>query len=251
MVVVLTVGLAVASRSITSLRTSTEEENSQRAFSAAEAGIEKIIKTGGSISNLSFKNNSTITSATSTEISGTQFLLNGGNTIERNDGADVWLVPHDSATDNPIYTNAWTGTSITVYWGSDSTGCSDPALEIVAIEKSGVNFISKRYAYDPCISRRANNKFTAPTSGSYNVLGKAFSYRQSIPVSSGLVVRVIPLYFSAKATGIDLTGPAVSQGKKVEAVGKSGDTERKISMFQGYPKISSEYFYVLLVPKNQ
>src|SRR3990167_6486206 len=58
MVVGLTVGLAVASRSITNIRTSTEEENSQRAFSAAEAGIEKVLKTGASSSLSNIGNNS-------------------------------------------------------------------------------------------------------------------------------------------------------------------------------------------------
>ncbi len=39
MVVVLTMGLSVASRSITNLRIATEQDNSQASFSAVEAGI--------------------------------------------------------------------------------------------------------------------------------------------------------------------------------------------------------------------
>ena len=42
-VIALTVGLAAISRSITSTRISTEESNSQKALSAAEAGIEEQI----------------------------------------------------------------------------------------------------------------------------------------------------------------------------------------------------------------
>jgi len=45
MVVALTVGLSIASKTIISLRTSTEEANSQKALAAAEAGIEQALKT--------------------------------------------------------------------------------------------------------------------------------------------------------------------------------------------------------------
>lgn len=44
-VVALAVGLSVASRNITNLRTATQTDQSQRAFTAAEGGIEKILST--------------------------------------------------------------------------------------------------------------------------------------------------------------------------------------------------------------
>ncbi|MDP2632311.1 MAG: hypothetical protein Q8P25_01150, partial [Candidatus Curtissbacteria bacterium] len=42
-VVALAVGLSVASRNITNIRTSTQTEQSQRAFSAAEGGVEDVL----------------------------------------------------------------------------------------------------------------------------------------------------------------------------------------------------------------
>src|SRR3990167_6666943 len=42
-VVALAVGLSVASRNITNLRTSTQTEHSQRAFTAAEGGVEDVL----------------------------------------------------------------------------------------------------------------------------------------------------------------------------------------------------------------
>ena len=42
-VVVLAIGLSVASRNITNLRTSTQTEQSQRAFTAAEGGVEDVL----------------------------------------------------------------------------------------------------------------------------------------------------------------------------------------------------------------
>lgn len=52
-IVVLTIGLSVASRNITNLRTTTQTEQSQRAFTAAEGGIEDILANIDEISSLS------------------------------------------------------------------------------------------------------------------------------------------------------------------------------------------------------
>ena len=46
-VVVLAIGLSVASRNITNLRTATQSEQSQRAFGAAEGGVEKVLSDFG------------------------------------------------------------------------------------------------------------------------------------------------------------------------------------------------------------
>ena len=56
MIVALTVGLSVVSRTITNLRISRQSEESQRAFQAAEAGIEKTIESG-SPSSIDLTNN--------------------------------------------------------------------------------------------------------------------------------------------------------------------------------------------------
>src|SRR3990167_8580957 len=50
-VVVLAVGLSVASRNITNLRTATQSEQSQRAFSAAEGGVEKVLSNFAGFAN--------------------------------------------------------------------------------------------------------------------------------------------------------------------------------------------------------
>lgn len=51
-VVALAVGLSVASRNITNLRTSTQTEQSQRAFSAAEGGVEDVLSRLGDVKNV-------------------------------------------------------------------------------------------------------------------------------------------------------------------------------------------------------
>src|SRR4051812_24360818 len=82
MVIVLTIGLSLATRSVTNLRQATEEDNSQRAFSAAEAGVQVALKTGA----FAQKNFSTSTqySAKIVPISGQEVSINQGKIIPRN-----------------------------------------------------------------------------------------------------------------------------------------------------------------------
>jgi len=62
MVIALTVGLSVISRSVTTLRTTKESESSQRAFSAAEAGVAKLLNSNNtSISSTTLSNGSSFT----------------------------------------------------------------------------------------------------------------------------------------------------------------------------------------------
>lgn len=51
-VVVLAVGLSVASRNLTNLKTSTQAEQSQRAFTAAEGGVENVLAKLNSVANV-------------------------------------------------------------------------------------------------------------------------------------------------------------------------------------------------------
>src|SRR5581483_11095277 len=119
MVVFLTVGLSVVSRSITNLRTSVDEENSQRAFSAAEAGVEQALKSGQGISiqtplNATDPKNPTfIKSVTVTSQSATQLLLNNGNQILKDDGYDLWLSNYPDYSAPQDY-------NLTVFWGIPS-----------------------------------------------------------------------------------------------------------------------------------
>lgn len=269
MVVGLTVGLAVASRSITNVRTSTEEENSQRAFSAAEAGIEEAIKQGcipvpppgtgcQTITGSFASDNQSQFSATVRllEDDGTGIILNGGNSVLVDDGIDVWLVPHDS-DGKPVYTTPWDGT-VTLYWGAQSlTACEEAALELVLIYGDTVNTAkSNRYAFDECTNRRngaTGNHFEDPPGGGESFAGKNFNYKtRTISVSDGYVLRVIPLYKNT-VLGIKSGGGNTlpSQGKIIESIGTSDPTKRKVTYFQGYPQLPAEFFpNILFWPKQ-
>lgn len=245
MVVSLTVGLSIASKSITSLRTSTEEANSQKALAAAEAGVERAIKSNLSIAEGSFSDNTTY-DTTITPVLGTSFQLNAGNPVLQDDGIDLWLSRY-STQDSQLYTNPWNG-SLTIHWGNTPTGCENAALEIALISGNRNNPVMTRYAYDPCPARSSSNSFDSVPVNQTTISGKIFYYQTVIPVSQGLIGRIIPFYTN---TVMAVTGSTAlpSQGSTIVSTGRAGDTERKVTVFQGFPEVPSEYFpYNLFTP---
>src|SRR5947199_3062644 len=94
MVVVLTVGLSAATRTITNIRVSNEEEDSERAFSAAEAGLEQALGRSSGVSG-TLDNTSTY-QTTVAQLSGTQFVLNNDLPVLKDDAVDIWLSTYPS-----------------------------------------------------------------------------------------------------------------------------------------------------------
>jgi hypothetical protein len=253
MVATLTIGLSVATRVITNSRTTKEEASSEHAFSAAEAGIERSL-----ISNLSnsgtFANASYTTSVSA--VSGVEFLLNGGSAVLKDDSADIWL------SDYPNYLNPWTG-NLTIYWGKEFDSC-DPdeasntmaALEIILISGTKASPKATHYVLDPCVGRASNNNFEISPVLSDALGGQTFAYKKTIVVSSGLILRIVPLYAPTLvgARGCDASGNNCAnlptQGTILQAVGQSENTVRRIVSFRGYPKLPTEIFpFVLFVPR--
>lgn len=242
MVVTLTVGLAVVSRSITQLRTTKEDEISQRAFSAAEAGVEKIINSPNQSATGTLNNNSSY-STTKVSISGSVIPINGLNPVPKDDGADVWLSRY------PDYSTPFTGT-VTVYWGQSNEVCTNganntqAALEIVVISGSVASPVITHYALDPCGARATLNNFSTSTpQGTLN--GKIYPHSYQISITNGLLMRIIPLYSSA-IIAVGASGNLPVQGETIESVGSSGDTKRKITVTKGYPKLPIEFFPSIL-----
>lgn len=246
MVIVVTVGLSIVSKSITSLRTSTEEANSAKALSAAEAGIAQTLQSRATIAGNTLPNTSYNTNIAAQ--SGLEVLLNGGNVASKDDGVDLWLVDYNNGS--PNYSTPWSGTSFTVYWGSSSDVCnSSPlintqaALEIVVVSGPLPGTI-KKFAYDPCSARKSNNNFSSASPGGI-VGGKTFAYSANIPITSGLIARIIPLYANT-IVGVRGATALPSQGSLITSTGSSGTPGnaviRKINVFQGYPQIPAQYF---------
>ncbi len=246
MVVILTIGLSLATRSIINTRSSTEENNSQEAFTAAEAGIERLLQDNSlsSIPDGRFGNVTYNAEVVTGNLS--EFLLNGGNQVLRGEGVDLWLSTY------PSYTNQWSGT-FTVYWGS-SDDCSVAIQNVAAVEVVVLSGLSKNnpsaqhYVFDPCPVRQNANKFNGTVGPGRRIDDtRTFVYSGSVSVTNGFIARIIPLYAN---TYMGVTGSNLPpQGKTVESTGNAGGTARKISVFQSYPRLPIEIFpYVIFSP---
>jgi len=257
MVIALTVGLSVASRSVVNLRNTSEDINSQKAFSAAEAGIEQALKNGSNI-NTDFGsiNGAKINQVSTMQIgqNATAFLMNNGYPIPQDDGVDVWLSAYATTSALLFTTPPWSGT-LTVYWGTSNDVC-DPsptkntmaAIEIIVITGTKTNPSLKRYATDPCATgRRTYNSFSV-AGGSGSAAGRNFPNSYSVSIASGLIARVAPLY-AAAPIGITGSAPFPAQGQLASATGIAGSSQRKVNYYQAYESLPSEYFYSLFAPK--
>lgn len=154
MLVALSIGLALTQRSVTDVNTSTQAEQSNRAFSAAEAGIEKALSSPLPIGTvIPLDNNS------SAQISQSGLLPYAGSgvaieypKIGRETTAHFWFVD-PSVVGAPVAYYNPAGATFNLYYGNAST-TDLPAVEVSVVIQSGSNFYSKQYYFDSSAPRR-------------------------------------------------------------------------------------------------
>lgn len=261
MIIALTVGLSVASRTVTNLSISRQSEESGRAFQAAEAGVEQILQSGARNSSKNWIENSSSFKTDATYPSGQSFSLNGGELVDQAVGMDVWL------SNYPDFSSQVTG-SVTIYWNtannqticSTSEGPGGPAsvksaLEVIVLYGTKLTPQMDKYMFDVCNSSRITTA-TMPTiltiaNGIPISGGPQFQNSATITIPSfggygGLIMRVIPIFNSTKMA-ITSTTPLPKQGSIVESTGSSGQTVRKVRYFASYPQIPVEIFPYSLI----
>ncbi len=258
MIIALTVGLSIAARVVTELKLSKQNEESQRAFQAAEAGIQKSLQLNTSVGLVPLDNNSSFSTELATDI-GTGILVNNGQEVDQATGADVWL------SDYPTFANP-IGGAMYVYWGSSSqSNCSStggdsvaPALEVVVLQGniSSPTVIKNIFEATPCGSSRISNATLGTQNGvsTWSFKGMNFLYRAPLTfngsnISGGLLMKAIPI-FNSSIVGFQTNGTGINfpaQGSVVTSTGTSGDTVRKIIYFQSYPQLPLEVFPYSLI----
>ncbi len=280
MIVALTVGLSIAARVVTELKLSKQNEESQRAFQAAESGVQRTLTSGAVNLPISLGNNSSF-STKITPNNGQAIIMNNGIQVDQAVGGDVWLSTYSSNPANqfqnpmgctqppsgPITCNDLT---ITMYWGSpNQTNCNPsgdnvaPAIEVVMLNGPvGSPSISKGlFEVAGCLSDNRLGSLPAEieqgttVNGPFTpkVGGPAFLYKADLKFNSGtlprhgLVMKVIPIFNSTTIGFQSATAVFPPQGSVVESTGTSGDTIRKVVYYQSYPQLPLEVFpYSLL-----
>lgn len=153
MLVALSIVLAFTQRSVTDVTTSTQAEQSTRAFSAAEAGIEKALSSPLPVgTTIPFSNDS------SAQITGSGLLPYAGSTagieypkIGRETTAQFWFVDPSVSGAPVAYYNPAAAT-FNLYYGNAST-TDLPAVEVAVVIQSGTTFYSKPYYFESSSAR--------------------------------------------------------------------------------------------------
>lgn len=249
LVVVLTVGLSVASRSVTNVKISKQNEESARAFQAAEAGVQQALQayTNGNVSVGTAENpqnlqNNAFFNSQLTVIDGRRFLVRGGSSVEQSVGADVQL--SSSSTFNGNVTIFFSQTDQNICSGTDKSKIR-AAIEVLVVQNNATPI--QKYIFDPCSSVSRTPGASPVSSGTFTVtdndLQMTTNFNSSVsvgPITNGSVMKIIPIYNSTKV-GIDTgTIDLPSQGKLVKSTGTSGETIRTVQYFESLPEIPTE-----------
>lgn len=290
MTVGLAIGISVVQRSVSDISTATKVEQSQRALSAAEAGIEKALQGNVNPVDFSSENNSTATidPGSSTIFPAPQSGLIRQDPLEydpplaREEVAQVWLADLWSSSSPPAAfykpPPSPSQPTIDVYWGNSASDRAALSLTLVFYGKDptdpepgqrNVNkYRSKKWFLD---QYDRSNGFDFPEKSASSPtcpggivityldgsLSNTYRCRKTVDFSdifSGdrdailMLLRARLLYnntsqpFAVQAVGT--CGDSCSlprQYKKIKSTGLSGQTQRKILLFQEM-KVVPPYF---------
>lgn len=254
MAVVLTVGLSIASRSVTDVKISQQSQEAARALWVAQAGLEKAVKANIQ-SDLpgSFDNNSVTYNVVRLGLGGGEDYLYPQK-VSAGEPATVWLVGHNENT-REIDTSVFFKGKLTIYWGNpgeSATSETTPALEATLIYKNGGNYYQKRYVYDPNVSRRSENGFSDDFGG-----GQGLEFSSEVinlnSIQEPYLLRIKMLYSTTpQALAVKADGSLPKQGNCYESSAKvveSGVT-RKLKQCQLWEVSPAIFDYVLFSGGN-
>ncbi|GEM_PF-1480764 len=163
MLVSLSVGLALTQRSVNDVTTSTQVEQATRAFSAAEAGIQKALSSPlplGYILPLDNNSSATVDSSGLLPYSGTNAGIEYPK-IGRETTAQFWFVD-PSVVGAPVAFYNPGSASFDLYYGNALT-TDLPAVDVTVVIQSGSNFYTYSQYYDSHTTRAdppSGNGFT-------------------------------------------------------------------------------------------
>lgn len=240
--VVLTLVLFILSRTVTDIAVSTTEEEAIRAFSAAEAGIEKALiigSTGDTIGDASF-------SASVTGYAEGTPNFNYPVDLASGDTATIWFARH---LDDGTLIPSFTGDSVKVCWGKPGTsfdGSETPAVEFSVFYDDGSVKIG-RAALDPNSGRIVTNSFISVPGRDCDIDGMDYAFWSDINLDSlsggateGLLFGKLRMFYNSiqnQTAGFSVTGGNLpSQGLNIDSSGTAGGANRRLEVFQAWPE---------------
>lgn len=240
-----TVALSLVSRTTTDTTITNQIEESSRAFSAAEAGIEEALLSGeGSGGAQVLEGGQAQYDVTVAAIGGAAGIFEFPKKTIRGVTETLWLVDHEadgSLDETPLYT----ASTIGVCWSGETTV---PAMLATLLYKESTDgsYRVAKAAFDPDATRAVTNNFSSAydpagcggtTDTAYKVTITFSSLDASInpAVDILLALRLKTVYADARIAIDTGAQPLPLQGNKIDSTGStSGGTNRKIVVYQQY-----------------
>jgi Tfp pilus assembly protein PilX len=260
----LTVGLSIASRTLTTIRNSGDLSQSSRAFSAAEAGIESALEQikNNAATVCTAPTNACTPTASALNVDAIQVTTNSsalpayGQTVSKDDVLQVML--------NTSGALASTDT-LRIYWNrqaeTDATIGNNGAVVVTVLYTNGTTYSLYKQAADPFYSGRAggNNGFASPVAaGGQSVVlqdGTTISdFKDYIDVSlaSGQPVlariRLMykgPLMVAVRARNSTGFKDLPSQGTFITSTATVDGKQRTVKAFQSFAQLPAIFDYAL------
>jgi hypothetical protein len=243
MAVVLTIVLSVVSRTVTDVSISEVEENSSKAFSAAEAGIERLLIGETNISGEQLGNNALIESAQALPLGEGLDHFDFTDTYNNGDVANIWFVSHTddgkNLTCSPPTKPCFGGNSFKLLWNEDAaievSVYYDPTGNSLSSTPSFSGVRVKRFAFDPNSSRRGNNNFSATDIGEDDYSHSSGDISLS-GLTNPLFARVRFLYESSFGFGVKVPSGTTlpSQGRLLISRGSAEGATRQVEVHDYY-----------------
>ena len=243
-----TVGLAMVSRSVTEIGVTTTQEESARALTAAEAGVEAALSAVVANGTYTVVTGTTYTVGSEPYGGGEEFSISRPLTAAELE--TVFLSGHDANGNLVPGQEKYTDNNIAVCWGQNisAVDATAPALEAILYFQTSGQVKVGRMGYDPNVSRQGQNSFQALGSAVGCPAGKTYAFSTLVALNTlggynsvsddPLLLRLRLLYNGEMGhfIGVKAQGGAIlpAQGKNITSSGQSGSTSRKVQLFQGY-----------------
>lgn len=255
--VAMTLGVSIASRSVTEQNIATLEDESSRALDAAEAGVEVALGNISTASGPTPVGGSSSTYEFSSSTTGSGDHVSPPDVIKAGDSVSVFLAAHD-ASGNLILdgTGGYNKTQVHMCWGNADVTADEmqwPALGVTLhyYDSAASDYGMVVKTYDPNGDRRGNNGFANPgNSGSLPCTDRTYPFwvrAASLTSGLGMPSGAVPLYLKLRMFYNGSSGHFASvwasgagtqnfpnQGKSIISLGREGQTARKLSVFQRY-----------------
>jgi hypothetical protein len=264
--VLLTVGLSMSQVGVNETKISKLEEESKKAFQAAEAGIEQTIEdlkdspnTPGIETPINLNQVNVTTKVTNSNADDPNSSIDDPRyfktpLVKKDDQFTFFLTKYDPTSSDPWSTDIYNG-NLNFYLNSNNkTNCGAgrdvPAIELTYIY-GDTTFTTEKYMIDPlcnAFNEPANRILTTVDNTSSIAFFSDFKQKtnETLNINSGNNPKIIVARVLYSDTMIGFLGdnPLKEQGKFITstATSTSNNVTKKIELFQSLPQIPADFF---------